>query len=198
MRTPLLILGIMLVAGAVMYFVSRYQAPPGEYDMLSLENKDTAISRKVRVYAVTEPTEIYFSDNTWLKPDSTPLKIVVDRNNLNFMSKQYASVALILTYNNTWFYDIEIDKPDPNQAYDISFRMQATGDTVYVSGTIDKKEGDVVEFSGQMMKMYRQFILTYNNRMPPTPVDSTEITNDDSSGIAKAPLPTKTITVLQN
>jgi hypothetical protein len=185
----------MLVIGAAMYFISRYQSPPGEYDMLSLQNKDTAISRKVRVYAVTEPTEIYYLDSTWLKPDSTPLKIVVDRNNLNFMSKQYASVALILTFNNEWFYDLEIDKSDPNQAYEISFAMQSKGDTVFVDGTVDRKEGDVITFSGPMIKMYRQFILTYNNRMPKMPADSTAT---DSVAIAKAPLPNKTITVLEN
>lgn len=195
MRTPLIILGIMLVIGAAMYFISRYQSPPGEYDMLSLQNKDTAISRKVRVYAVTEPTEIYYLDSTWLKPDSTPLKIVVDRNNLNFMSKQYASVALILTFNNEWFYDLEIDKSDPNQAYEISFNMQNKGDTVFVDGTVDRKEGDVIAFSGPMIKMYRHFILTYNNRMPQMPPDSTAT---DSAAIVKAPLPNKTITVLEN
>ena len=195
MRTPLLILGIMLVAGAVMYFISKYQAPPGEYDMLKLENKDTAISGRVRVYAVNEPTEIYYLDSTWLKPDSTPLKIVVDRNNLNFMSKQYASVALILTYDNTWFYDLEIDKPDPNQAFEISFKMQPVGDTMYVQGTVDKKEGDMMSFNGPMVKMYRQFILTYNNRMPPSAIDSTAA---DSTAIVKAPQPNKTITVLEN
>jgi hypothetical protein len=196
MRTPLLILGIMLIAGAVMYFISRYQAPPGEYDMLSIENKDTSISRRVRVYAATEPTEIYYLDSTWLKPDSTPLKMVVDRNNLNFMSKQYASVALILTYNNSYFYDLEIDKPDPNLAYEISFKMEPVGDTIYVDGTIDRKEGDVVNFRGPMIKIYKTFILTYNNRMPPQPVDSTATT--DSTAIVKAPQPNKTITVLEN
>ncbi len=185
----------MVVIGAAMYFISRYQSPPGEYDMLTLENKDTAISRKVRVYAATEPTEIYYLDSTWLKPDSTPLKMVVDRSNLNFMSKQYASVALILTYNNDWFYDLEIDKSDPNEAYDISFKMNNRGDTVFVQGTIDKKDGDLVEFSGPMIKMYKGFILTYNNRMPPQPVDSTAT---DTTAIAKAPLPNKTITVLEN
>jgi hypothetical protein len=185
----------MVVVGAVMYFVSKYQSPPGEYDMLSLENRDTAISHKVRVFAATEPTEIYYLDSAWLKPDSTPLKMVVDRNNLNFMTKQYAAVALILTYNNEWFYDLEIDKPDPSQAYDISFKIKTSGDTVYVDGSIDRKEGDVLTFSGPMIKMYRKFILTYNNRMPPAPVDSTAT---DSTAIAKAPLPNKTITVLQN
>jgi hypothetical protein len=185
----------MVIAGAVMYFVSRYQAPPAEYDMLSLENRDTSISRKVRVYAANEPTEIYYLDSNWLKSDSTPLKMVVDRNNMNFMSKQYASVALILTYNNSWFYDLEIEKPDPNEAYEISFKMEPAGDTVYVKGTIDKKEGDLVEFSGPMIKMYKRFILTYNNRMPQAPVDSTAI---DSTAIAKGPKPNKTITVLEN
>jgi hypothetical protein len=185
----------MLVLGAAMYFISRYQSPPAEYDMLSLQNKDTAISRKVRVYAVTEPTEIYYIDSTWLKPDSTPLKIVVDRNNLNFMSKQYASLALILTFNNEWFYDLEIDKSDPNQAYEISFNMQNKGDTVFVDGTVDRKEGDVISFSGPMIKMYRQFILTYNNRMPQMPADSTAT---DSAAIVKSPQPNKTITVLEN
>lgn len=178
-----------------MYFISRYQAPPGEYDMLSIQNKDTAISRKVRVYAATEPTEIYYLDSTWLKSDSTPLKMVVDRNNLNFMSKQYASVALILTYNNNWFYDLEIDKPDPNMAYEISFKMQPVGDTVFVEGTVDKKEGDVLEFKGPMIKMYKQFILTYNNRMPQQPVDTTAT---DTTAIVKSPLPNKTITILEN
>ena len=195
MRTPLIILGIMLVIGLAMYFISEYQRPPAEYDMLTIENKDTSISRKVRVFAATEPTEIYFLDSTWLKPDSTPLRMVVDRNNLNFMSKQYASVALILTYNNEWFYDLEIDKPDPNEAYEISFQLHPAGDTVFVNGTIDKKEGDLVTFQGPMIKMYREFILTYNSRMPPPPPDSTTA---DSTAIVKAPLPNKTITVLEN
>jgi len=185
----------MLVIGAAMYLVSRYQTPPGEYDMLTLENKDTSISRKVRVYAVTEPTEIYYLDSTWMKPDSTPLKLVVDRSKLNFMSKQYASVALILTFNNDWFYDLEIDKPDPNEAFDISFEIEKTGDSVFVNGTIDKNEGDLVNFSGPMIKMYKGFILTYNNRMPPPQVDPAA---SDSTAIAKTPSPNKTITVLEN
>jgi hypothetical protein len=104
-------------------------------------------------------------------------------------------VALILTYNNDWFYDLEIDKPDPNMAYDISFRIGTAGDSVFVEGTVDKKEGDVVEFSGPMIKMYKQFILTYNNRMPQQPADSTAT---DTTAIVKAPLPNKTITVLEN
>jgi hypothetical protein len=195
MRTPLLILGIMVIAGVAMYFISRYQSPPGEYDMLNIENKDTSISRKVRVYAATEPTEIYHLDSAWLKADSTPLKLVADRSNLNFMNKQYASVALIITYNDSLFYDLEIDKPDPNMAYDINFRMNKIGDSVEINGSVDKKEGDVMTFKGPMIKMYKQFILTYNNRMPTPPPDSTAT---DSTAIAKAPQPNKTITVLEN
>ena len=195
MRTPILILGIMLVAGTVMYFISRYQAPPGEYDTLSIENKDPNTYRNIRVYAITEPTEIHYVDSTWLKPDSTPLKVVVEGNKLNFMNKQYASVALIFTYNDNYFYDLEIDKANPNEAYEISFEMEPKGDTVYVSGTVDKKEGDLVEFSGPMIKMYKQFILTYNNRMPAAPADSTV---EDSTALARAPMPNKTITVLEN
>lgn len=195
MRTPFIILGVMLVAGTIMYFLSRYQAPPGEYDTVNIENSDPNIYRKIKVYAVTEPTEIYYVDSNWLKPDSTPLKVVVDGSRLNFMNKQYASVALILSYNNTHFYDLEIDKPNPNEAFEISFTMKPEGDSVLVTGTVDKKEGDLVEFSGPMIKMYKQFILTYNNRMPPPPVDSTD---EDSTALARAPLPNKTITVLQN
>ena len=195
MRTPLLILGIMLIAGTVMYFISRYQAPPGEYDTVNIENKEADIYSKVKVYAVTEPTEIYFVDSNWLRPDSTPLKVVVDGSKLNFMNKQYASLALILTYNNSYFYDLEIDKPNPNEAFEISFAMKPEGDSVVVTGSVDKKEGDVLEFSGPMIKMYKQYILTYNNRMPPAPGDSTA---EDSTALARAPMPNKTITVSEN
>lgn len=195
MRTPILILSIMLIAGTVMYFISRYQAPPGEYDTISIENKDADIYSKVKVFAVTEPTEIYFADSNWMKPDSTPLKVVADGSKVNFMNKQYASVALILTYDNSYFYDLEIDKPDPNEAFEISFAMKPEGDSVVVTGSVDKKEGDMVAFSGPMIKMYKQFILTYNNRMPPAPADSTA---GDSTVLARAPMPNKTITVLEN
>lgn len=198
MRTPLIIIAIMLVAGAVMYFISRYQAPQGEYDMLTIENKDTSISRKVRVYAATEPTEIYYVDSAWMKADSTPLKLVVDRNHLNFMGKQYGSVALVLTYNNDWFFDLQYDKPDPNLAYEISFKMEPVGDTVYVKGEIDNNDGEVIAFGGPMIKMYKQFILTYNNKMPPPPPDSTDNADGDTLAIAQAPKPNKTITVLEN
>jgi hypothetical protein len=123
------------------------------------------------------------------------LKVVVDGSKLNFMNKQYASVALILTYDNSYFYDLEIDKPDPNEAFEISFAMKPEGDSVVVTGSVDKKEGDMLEFSGPMIKMYKQFILTYNNRMPPAPADSMV---EDSTALARAPMPNKTITVLEN
>jgi hypothetical protein len=189
----------MLICGAAMYLISRYQAPPGEYDMLTIENKDTSISRKVRLYAAIEPTEIFYADGTWLKADSTPLKLVLDRSNLNFMSKQYSSVALVLTYNNSWFYDLQFDKPDPSLAYEISFKLEPVGDTLYVKGVLDNNDGEVIRFGGPMIRMYKQFILTYNNKMPPPPPDSLEYENEsDSLALAHSPQPNKTITILEN
>lgn len=199
MRTPLIIIAIMLICGAAMYLISRYQAPPGEYDMLTIENKDTSISRKVRLYAAIEPTEIFYADGTWLKADSTPLKLVLDRSNLNFMSKQYSSVALVLTYNNSWFYDLQFDKPDPSLAYEISFKLEPVGDTLYVKGVLDNNDGEVIRFGGPMIRMYKQFTLTYNNKMPPPPPDSLEYENEsDSLALAHSPQPNKTITILEN
>jgi hypothetical protein len=192
MRTPWLILAVTLVAGVVMYLISRYQSPPGQYDSLNLENKDTAVINKVRVYAATQPTEIYYLDSTWLQPDSTPLKMVLKNSRLNFMPKQYQSLALIITYSDSCFYDLEIDKQDPEQSYDFHFTLQPARDTLFIKGEVQTDEG-IVQFSGPMMKMYKGFILTYNNRMPPQP----DSLNEGASSIAEAGA-NKTITVIEN
>lgn len=192
MRTPWLILAGTLVAGIVMYLISRYQSPPGQYDSLNLENKDTAIINRVRVYAATQPTELYYLDKTWLQPDSTPLKMVLKSSRLNFMPKQYQSLALIVTYADSCFYDLEIDKEDPEQSYDISFTLLPERDTLFIKGEVQTGDG-IVQFSGPMMKMYKGFILTYNNRMPQQH-DSLEAgTPSIAQGGAN-----KTITVIEN
>lgn len=175
-----------------MYLISRYQSPPGQYDSLNLENKDTAIINRVRVYAATQPTELYYLDKTWLQPDSTPLKMVLKSSRLNFMPKQYQSLALIVTYADSCFYDLEIDKEDPEQSYDISFALLPERDTLFIKGEVQTGDG-IVQFSGPMMKMYKGFILTYNNRMPQQH-DSLEAgTPSIAQGGAN-----KTITVIEN
>jgi hypothetical protein len=52
MRTPILILGVMLIAGTVMYFMSRYQAPPAEYDTVNIENKEADIYQQRYILSI--------------------------------------------------------------------------------------------------------------------------------------------------
>lgn len=198
MRITWIILIIMLVAGAGMYFLSTIKSAPGVYDTVAIENTVDSVMKKVKVFVANDPAEIYYLDGVWMKPDSIPLKKVLDGSKLSFMNKGYNSITLFFTWGDRFFYDLEIQKPDTTLAYQVEFSVRSQNDSVYVDGSIDKKD-DVIHFAGPMMPLYKQFVLTYNNKMPPLPPDSTAIGDTaEAADEPKGPQPNKTITVLQN
>jgi hypothetical protein len=195
MRTTWMILVLMLVIGAGMYFFFTYKKDaPAEYDTITITKTADSIVKRIKVYVADNPTEVYYADSAWFMPDSTPLKKVVDASTLDYMNKHYHSATLYITYNDQAFYDLEINKPDSQQAYKVSLQLQSRNDTLYITGLLDKKEGDIVSFQGPLMPVYKQFAITYNNKLPPPPPDST---TTDSLEV-KGPLPNKTITVYRN
>ena len=200
MRVPLIILGCMVLIGGAMYYFSTLQPPPGAYDTINIQKTPDSVIKRIRIYVVNDPTEIYHFDSVWMKPDSIALKAILDGSKMNFMNKNYKSISLLLTYNDQFFYDLPIDKPDNRQSYEYTFSVSRERDTFFVNGTVDRSEGDVVSFRAPMMPLYKQFVLTYNDKMPPPPPDSTatDSTAVDSLPEETGPKPSKTITVLQN
>ena len=201
LRVPLLILVCMVLIGAGMYYFSTLQPPPGEYDTINITKTADSITKKVKIFVADNPIEIYHLDSIWLKSDSTPLKKVLDGSKLNFMNKKYSTVTLMVTYNDRLFYDLAIDKSDPRQSFEFSFQIKKERDTFFIDGTVDRNEGELVSFRAPMMPLYKQFVLTYNDRLPPPPPDSTATDDSsivDSIPVERGPQPGKTITVLQN
>ena len=204
MRVPLLILVCMVLIGAVMYYLSTLQPPPGAYDTINIEKTPDSITKRIKIYLADDPVEIYHFDSVWIKSgpksDSTTLKPVLEGSKLNFINKKYSSITLLITYNDRLFYDLEIEKTDKRLAYEYRFQVKKERDTFFINGTVDRNEGEMISFRAPMMPLYKQFVLTYNNRLPPPPPDSTatDSTLIDSFPAEKGPQPNKTITVLRN
>jgi hypothetical protein len=190
MRGTWIILIIMVIAGAGMYFYFTRKPKPIDHDSIVFENTPDSIVRKLKIYVAQHPTEVMYLDSVWMQQDSTPLKLVADGNVENRLEKLDTSVNIYLTYDNKYFYDLELKKPNPKLAYRLNFQIQPqNGDTLMLEGMIEPQEGDALAFQAPMMKIYPQFVITYNSRLPLQPFDSTKIQGHE---------PDKTITVLQH
>ncbi len=188
MRTTWLILLLMVLAGAVMYYLATREKPPAPYDTISIRNTPDSIRKNTRLMVAFQPVEVVYKDSTWTT-DSVPLKQIILDSSHNAFDKHYSSVTFFLDYDHRYFYDLEIPKPDPELPYNINFEIRRVNDTLQVSGTIDNKKAALIRFNGPMMKMYKAFMLTYNNRLP---ADSTQPADSSTTRA------TKTITVIGN
>jgi hypothetical protein len=190
MRGTWIILIIMIVAGAGMYFYFTRKPKPIDHDSIVFENTPDSIVKKLKVYVAQRPTEVMYLDSVWMQQDSTPLKLVAEGNTENRLEKLDTSVNIYLTYDNKYFYDLELKKPNPKLAYRLNFQIQPqNNDTFLLEALLQPQKGDALAFQAPMMKIYPQFVITYNSRLPQQPFDSTKIQGHE---------PDKTITVLQH
>lgn len=194
MRTTWLILAVMILAGAGMYYVATRKKPIAPHDTILLQDTPDSIRSKIRLYVAYNPTEITYRDSVWYERDSIALKQLSLDSAANAFDKNYQSATFYLDYDHTWFYDIEVNKPKQDLAYTIRFSVNKVNDTLQASGIIDDLQHEQLRLSGPMMKMYKAFLLTYNNKLPPA-VDSTA---DSAGGTPPAPPAAKTITVIRN
>lgn len=193
MRTTWLILLIMVLAGAGMYYFATQKQALAPYDTIALHDTPDSIRQKLRIFAAYNPIEVTYRDSGWYQQDSVPLKEISLDSAVNAFDKNYKSVTFYLDYAHAWFYDIEVNKPK-DIPYKISFAVNSLRDTLQASGIIDDQEHEQLRFNGPMMKMYNAFLLTYNSKLPPPPPDSTQ----DSSQQEPPAIPAaKTITVIR-
>lgn len=188
MRTTWLILLVMVLAGVAMYYIATRKKPVAPYDTIALYDTPDSIRHKIRLFAAYNPTEIIFRDSAWFQQDSIPLKEVSLDSATNAFDKHYKSVTFYLDYDHSWFYDIAVNKPSEDVSYLISFAINKVNDTLRLNGIINDPLRDQLRLSGPMMKMYRSFILTYNDKLPATA---------DSTGTPPAKLASRTITVVR-
>lgn len=194
MRTTWLILVVMVLAGAGMYYFATQKKPLAPHDTIALHNTPDSIRNKLKLFAAYNPTEVTYRDSGWYQQDSIPLQeLSLDSANITF-DKNYKSVTFYLDYDHAWFYDVEVNKVQETP-YKINFSVNSVGDTLQASGIIDDQQHEQLRLSGPMMKMYKAFVLTYNHKLPPAPADSTR---DSSLEEPPATRATKTITVIRN
>jgi hypothetical protein len=191
MRGTFIILLVMVLIGAGMFFWFTRKPKPANSDIIVFKNTADSIVQKMQVYLADDPKEVMYLDSVWMQSDSTPLKKVLSGVAQDTMSKQYSNITLFLAYGNNSYYDLELTKPDPKQAYTISLEVEpmSDSDTLIVDGLITPQKGDAMHFASPMMKMYSRFVITYNHKLPQPPPDSTAIKGHE---------PSKTITVLKN
>ncbi|MFT3825483.1 MAG: hypothetical protein QM731_16310 [Chitinophagaceae bacterium] len=189
MRTTWIILLCMILAGGVMYFLARRPSSPGTADTISLVNTPDSIQQNIKMYVAYNPAEVYYRDSAWWLYDSLPLQLVPLENGKNTFNKNYSAATFYVTYDQHHFYDIEITKPDSSRAYDIRFSIKPIHDTLAVIGTIDDGKNDVMQFSGPMLPLYHQFVLTYNNKLSAPLLDSNTAIEQNAD---------KTITIIKN
>jgi hypothetical protein len=191
MRGTWIILVLMVIIGAGMYFWFGKKPKPATYDTIVFKNTEDSIIKKMQVYLADDPKEVLY-DSVWmLSSDSTQLRKVLDGVSQDTMSKQYGNITLFLTYDHKSFYDLEITKPNPKLSYNYTFEIEpmSDSDTLIIDGLITPQEGDAMHFASPMMEMYSKFVVTYNHKLPPPPPDSTSIKGHDAN---------KTITILRN
>lgn len=191
MRGTWIILLVMVLIGAGMYFWFTRKPKQAHSDTIVFKNTADSIVQKMQVYLADDPKEVMFLDSAWMLSDSTPLKKVLDGVLQDTMNKQYSNITLFLTYDHQSYYDLELQKPDPKQAYTINLEVEpmSDSDTLVVDGLIVPQKGDAMHFASPMMKMYNRFVITYNHKLPQPPPDSTAIRGHE---------PSKTITILKN
>ena len=188
MRTTWIILLLMILAGGVMYFLANRNKTIAPYNTITLGNTPDSIKQKTTLLVAYNPVEIFYRDSSWTN-DSIPLKqVTLDSSRINF-DKHYSTVTFYLDYAHQYFYDLEVPKVDPGTPLAISFQINPSPEGFQVAGVIDNKKTDQLRFSGPMMKMYKGFVLTYNDKLP---ADST-ISVDSTKTRAN-----KTITVIEN
>lgn len=179
----------MVAAGAGMYFWFQPKPKQTNHDTIVFKNTPDSIIQKMKVYLADDPKEVMYQDSVWMQSDSTPLKQVLNGVTEDTMSKAYSNLTLFLAYDHHAFYDLELIKPDPKLAYNITFEIQPqNGDTLMLTGTILPNKGDGFQFQSPMMKIYSHFVVTYNHKLPEQPEDSTAIKGHDAN---------KTITILR-
>lgn len=188
MRTTWIIIIAMILAGGIMYFLATRPKTSLPYDTITLGNTPDSIKAKTQLWVAYDPVEVSFKDSTW-RMDTIPLKqVTLDSTRITF-DKHYRTVTFYLDYNHQYFYDLEIPKANPESALAISFNIIPSPEGYQVAGIIDDKKAGQLQFNGPMMKMYKGFVMTYNNKLP---ADSARIADTSST---KA---TKTITVVEN
>ena len=191
MRGTWIILLIMIVIGAGMYFWFSRKPKPANIDTIVFKDTPDSIVKKMQIYLADDPKEVMYLDSVWMQSDSTPLKRVLHGTEHDTMSKQYSNITLFIAYDHHSFYDLELQKPDPKMAYTINLEVmpQNNNDTLILDGIIQPVKGNALHFAVPMAKLYSRFVITYNHKLPPPPTDSMAIKGHE---------PIKTITILKN
>lgn len=188
MRTTWIILLLMLLAGGIMYYFAKKEKPLAAYDTIALINTPDSIKQKTRLFVAYDPKKIRFHDSAWTMNDSLPLQSInLDSASTSF-NKNYPSVTFYLVYNNQFFYDVEVPKRNPTIPYNIRFQIQGTNGNWLAKGSVDSVDTNLYQFQGPMMKMYRSFVVNYNDKLP---VDSAQLADTGTRA-------NKTIVVLEN
>ena len=189
MRGTWIILGIMVVAGIIMYFVMDRKPKRIDHDSIVFINTPDSIVQRMKVYVANQPTEVMYLDSVWMQQDSTPLKQVAGGTEESRLEPLDSNVNIYLSYNDKYFYDLELKKPNPKYAYRLNFQIEPqNGDTLVLAGQLQPQVGDILTFQAMMMKVYPKFVITYNSRLPQEPIDSNKIEGHKAD---------KTITVLE-
>ena len=155
MRGTWIILLVMIVIGVGMYFWFSRKPAPLHSDMIVFKDTPDSIVQKMQVYVADDPKEVMYLDSVWMQSDSTPLKKVLSGVTQDTMSQQYSNITLFLTYDHQSYYDLEITKPNPKQAYTISLEVEpmSDSDTLVVDGLITPQEGNAMHFASSMVKL---------------------------------------------
>jgi hypothetical protein len=190
MRTTWIILLLTIAAAAGMYFYFSRKTEPAKYDTIAFKNTPDSILQKVKVYTADRPMEVFYHDSSWTLADSTPLTRIMNNRTSDSIGKHYEEKTLFVTYDDKYFYDMDLRKADSNAAYSINLQLVSLSDTMMVYGSIDQKNAGVINFRNPMANLYRSFVITYNDRIP----DSLKT---DTSGSAPQTKATKIITVLK-
>jgi hypothetical protein len=190
MRTTWIILFLTIAAAAGMYFYFSRKAEPAAYDTISFKNTPDSILQKVKVYTADRPVEVFYHDSSWTLSDSTPLIRIMNNRTTDSISKNYVEKTLFVTYDNRFFYDMDLRKVDSNAAYNINLQLVPVSDSMMVYGSIDQKNAGLINFRNPMANLFKSFVITYNDRIP----DSLKIDTSQGTSQTRA---TKTITVLK-
>ncbi|RYY18715.1 MAG: hypothetical protein EOO04_23425 [Chitinophagaceae bacterium] len=190
MRTTWIILLLTIAAAAGMYYYFSRETAPVAYDLIAFKNTPDSILQKVKVYTAERPMEVFYRDSTWTLADSTPLKRIMNNGNTDSIEKKYAEKTLFVTYDDKFFYDMDLRKIDSSVAYVINLQLVPLSDTMMVYGSIDQKNAGVINFRNPMANLFKSFVITYNDRIP----DS--LKTDTSAGAPQTKA-TKIITVLK-
>lgn len=190
MRTTWIILAIMLLAGAGLYFYFTQKQAPGSSDTIKLVNTPDSIVQKTQILIADAPFEVFFRDSSWQYSDSALLRKIGTTAGNDTMNKNYHERTIFISYDNKWFFDMPVKKADTTIGYDFTFELKPQNDSMIVVGTIDQKAKGKFKFANAMMKMYQSFVITYNEKMP-------DSLRNDSLPPPEGPAPTKTITVLK-